>query len=283
MGNAELLLEKFSKKLIKYFHNNTLKVDYQFYSIKYFELQIKKYGSKNELGGKTYYYSEFERIFNKQLEELIDEQKKIVKELENDFKDLLICSEKENFYFGKCTINTYKNTYFSRLETYLKATIDSNELDFINNELQIINPERIFFKPIDITVKKSQKRKIEFLEARKKQLENNSNPQTEPISDPPQPENPFPKIFTVEGYRLFVKLQTSFISDDKRNVKVNYSYLYHYLNDDLHTNLLCTQDEYIGFINDNYHVSLSKIQPQTTKYDDKVKKKLDGIRKNLSI
>jgi hypothetical protein len=108
-------------------------------------------------------------------------------------------------------------------------------------------------------------------------------PSSEPISDPPQPENPFPKIFTDEGYRLFVKLQTSFISDDKRNVKVNYSYLYHYLNDDLHTHLLCTQDEYIGFINENYHVSLSKIQPKTTKYDDKVKKKLDGIRKNLSI
>jgi len=108
-------------------------------------------------------------------------------------------------------------------------------------------------------------------------------PSSEPISDTPQPENPFPKIFTDEGYHLFFKLQTSFIGDDTRKTKANYSYLYHYLNDDFHKYLLCTQDEYISFIKENYQVSLSKIQPKANKYDDTVKKKLDGFRKNLSI
>jgi hypothetical protein len=45
-------------------------------------------------------------------------------------------SIKENFYFFDCPFEVYMNHYESRKEKFLKKTIDSSELDFVESELQ---------------------------------------------------------------------------------------------------------------------------------------------------
>jgi hypothetical protein len=77
--------------------------------------------------------------------------------------------------------------------------------------------------------------------------------------------NNFPEIFAETGFRTFKMLDEKYKKDNKK-LKAKYSNLFWFLEkEDL---LKCTQLEYIDFIHENYSVKLSKILPQTAKYED---------------
>ena len=122
-------------------------------------------------------------------------------------------------------------------------------------------------------------RKLEYIELRKLERElklkqqkeiQKSKLQTEKKIEPLETIennsiNDFPEIFAETGFQTFKMLNEKYKKDNKK-LKAKYSNLFWFLKkEDL---LKCTQLEYIDFINENYSVKLSKILPQTAKYED---------------
>ncbi len=90
--------------------------------------------------------------------------------------------------------------------------------------------------------------------------------------------NLHPQIFNDGGYDLFSYLVDNYISDGK-TLKAKFSYLFQYLK---HEQLIvCTQLQYISFIEKEYKVKLSKILRSDFKFSDQIKPILGRLRSNF--
>ena len=87
-------------------------------------------------------------------------------------------------------------------------------------------------------------------------------------------ENPYPELFSEESYKLFVYLDDNYKRDNK-GLKAKYSFIYHYLK--YVNEILGTQDLFIEFIEKEYGVKLSKIQPKHYKYYNEIKPVLSRL------
>lgn len=101
--------------------------------------------------------------------------------LNNLFKS----SEKDGFYFFDCSLGLYEKLYSIRLIRFLKYHKDSNELDFLEYELDVFNNpnknrvltydysnfnySKYLIKNVDFKI--ALNRKIEFIERRKNMLD----------------------------------------------------------------------------------------------------------------
>lgn len=90
--------------------------------------------------------------------------------------------------------------------------------------------------------------------------------------------NLHPQIFNDGGYDLFSYLVENYITDGK-TLKAKFSYLFLYLK---HEQLIvCTQLQYISFIEKEYKVKLSKILRSDFKFSDQIKPILGRLRSNF--
>jgi hypothetical protein len=90
--------------------------------------------------------------------------------------------------------------------------------------------------------------------------------------------NLHPQIFNDGGYDLFSYLVQNYISDGK-TPKAKFSYLFQYLK---HEQLIvCTQLQYISFIEKEYKVKLSKILHSDYKFSDQIQPILGRLRSNF--
>lgn len=90
----------------------------------------------------------------------------------------------------------------------------------------------------------------------------------------------YPQIFTDEGYQRFQLTVANYTKDDHAP-KAKFSNLYHYFKYE-HL-LICTQLEYIAFVEMEYEVHLSKILPATRKYEEYILPLLARISKVRQI
>lgn len=90
----------------------------------------------------------------------------------------------------------------------------------------------------------------------------------------------YPQIFTEGGYLRFQLTVANYTKDDQ-TPKAKFSNLYHFFK---YENLLiCTQLEYIDFVEMEYEVHLSKILPTTRKYEENILPLLARISKVRQI
>lgn len=82
------------------------------------------------------------------------------------------------------------------------------------------------------------------------------------------------QIFQEGGYELFSYLVENYTKDDKFP-PTKFSNLYHYM--EYAQLMICTQLEYISFVEKEYNVRLTKIMPQTAKYKDKIRSLLNQL------
>src|SRR5665648_200202 len=86
------------------------------------------------------------------------------------------------------------------------------------------------------------------------------------------------QIFNNGGYDLFLYLVQNYTRDDK-TPKAKFSNLFHYLK---HEQLiLCTQLQYISFIEEELKVKLSKILPSNYKYSEQIQPILGRLRSDF--
>lgn len=86
------------------------------------------------------------------------------------------------------------------------------------------------------------------------------------------------QIFNNGGYDLFLYLVQNYTRDDK-TPKAKFSNLFHYLK---HEQLiLCSQLQYISFIEEEYKIKLSKIMPSNYKYSEQIQPILGRLRSNF--
>lgn len=226
------------------------------------------------------------------------------------FDELLLASAKESFFWIFCPFLVYKSTFKNRKNEFLSRHSDRIEKYFIESELESTNNsfrdgilyfsweiwvqwdftgsplERgqnnvnvelslDFLNPETVDdIKFSQKRKLEFLKKQKKvSMINEKNIEID------QNDNSFPEIFKDGIEEIFYYLEEKYTRDNK-SPKAKYSNLYHFL--DCRELLVCTQLEYIKFVKGKRGCELSKIQPQSFKYKDKVFGSLERYFKEIT-
>jgi hypothetical protein len=86
------------------------------------------------------------------------------------------------------------------------------------------------------------------------------------------------QIFNDGGYDLFLYLVQNYTRDDK-TPKAKFSYLFHYLK--YEQLILCSQLQYISYLEEECKIKLSKIQRANFKYSDQIQPILGRLRSNF--
>lgn len=81
------------------------------------------------------------------------------------------------------------------------------------------------------------------------------------------PINPYPEIFTNEGYELFQYLDENYTRDNQ-SLRAKYSWIFHYLVKE--EMITCTKKLYIKFIKEKYRITFSRIQDPEYKYNNTI-------------
>jgi len=114
-------------------------------------------------------------------------------------------------------------------------------------------------------------------------LKDKLNEDNDTVKESSKPDSAFSsnlhhQIFNDGGYDLFLYLVQNYTRDDKAP-KAKFSYLFHYLKYEQF--VLCSQLQYISFIEKECKVKLSKIQNCNLKYSDQIQPILGRLRSNF--
>ena len=217
------------------------------YLDKYFVRQFKEAESKNYVFGEF-----FKGCLN------------IVAALDKNLKELYYTDKKEFQECLKYAISTNDNDAENHFREQLKELNELKECNYSVNLYQFTNGKftgdldyediKYITLSIGLAIQKLQEQ----------------TPATSSETEPPgtgdnNSINDLPEIFAETGFQTFKMLEEKYKKDNKK-LKAKYSNLFWFLeSEDL---LKCTQLEYIDFIKQNYSIKLSKILPQTAKYED---------------
>jgi hypothetical protein len=211
---------------------------------------------------------------------------------EAQFERLFNWTKKRRFAWDYVNVNVYKNCFEDefknksddnkslfiqdelnklefKLKDGLKFQFSDNKLDFI--DINFLNDKII------IEIKEEEERKFRFL----KRLEK-LHPQLNQIdlfeevkSTNNKLEYPLNIFKDYKSCQLFKYISTEY--NNGKFEKTKYINIYHFLNDRGNI-LICTQKEYITFIDKEFEISISKITPKTDfKYEDKIEPQLNEI------
>jgi hypothetical protein len=250
------------------------------------------------------------------LSNLINEINLLFKEMQNAESEhnyfWEYCSFKTYISTYEKRKNAFLSSYVDALEKdYIESeykNINSHSIGLFAN-YYFEHCEYLFnnFSDIISNIDFSTKRKTEFINYKLNALKNKgetpavqglyrmpytNSPTTEtnevPSNHKSNPENidlinnPFPKIFSQEGYKLFIILKENYIDCETTKIPTRYSEICHYLKDlqktELKNYLLCSKENYKEFVREQYGVRISKIYPKTFNYDDSIIKMFHGLR-----
>lgn len=246
-----------------------------------------------------------------------DENLKI--EFKENFEKLIEQSLKDNYFWQYCPFDVYKSNFKKRKDIFLKKYQDADVFDFLRYESKKLVENReendddfngfvyeikqmtkpLFFQInslIDETIARkiyySTCKKMDFIEAildpdtkippdsRKLKIiiDANDLPESETKQDSAPGTNLHHQIFNEGGYDLFLYLLQNFTRDDK-TLKTKFSNLFHYLK--YEQIIVCSQLQYISFIEEEYKIKLSKILPSNYKYSDQIQPTLGRLRNDF--
>lgn len=244
-----------------------------------------------------------ETIYVEQFPEDVDVTlKEVVEKFQETFFNFYKQSLIDNYYWEYCPSAVYESTYENRKQNYLDKFIDSDETDFIKDEIEFLNncfssidkneydhepffyssmPE-IFWhrgkrgllghmmflnqdipKAIALTL---QKKQVFLLGKKSYQRSDNSS----------EVQNTVSEVFDSEGQELFLYLNERY-KEDNNALKAKYSNIFHFLKDE--QKIICQNKTYIAFIKEEYGVELSRIQPKQYKYNNRIFDLLKRISK----
>lgn len=189
----------------------------------------------------------------------------------------MILTEIDIYY----TMDLNERIYAESLNIYIKKGWEIPQLEFksIMPELQKYGNFNDYKTMINKTHFLSYMN-IDFaISVLKDKLKEDSGTTAEsPKPIPAQISNRHHQIFNDGGYNLFLYLVQNYTREDK-TPKAKFSNLFHYLK---HEQLIiCSQLQYISFIEEECKIKLSKIQPSNYKYSDQIQPILGRLRSNF--
>lgn len=213
-------------------------------------------------------------------------------------------TDENNYYWRFCSPKVYINHFDLFKSNFFDGLSTNNELQFLNFELEYFKQKKTkfnfnhrnqfedifprFFKLFlnDKNEKKIQiysDEKIKFIENQIKfyslnktysTIESESNQNN---LDNNKSEFPFNIFNDYSSFKLFEDLDENYTY---KLAKTKYINIYHYLTY-IGKTLICTQIEYLNYIEKTKGISISKITPKTYIYDSKEKLKLAHIESNF--
>src|SRR5665648_13794 len=253
--------------------------------------------------------ADFKDLFPESIENSTDNSLPVLEaKFRVSFEKLYTQSVIDNYYWQYCPFRVYEESFKERQLEYLRNYTDATEEDFYKDEINemkdyqqkfkselfdeqykefvysIFNGEdvstlKLTFCISGITKKQisnSTKRKVEYINFLSGKSVNKKIESPKP--DSAQISNRHHQIFNNGGYDLFLYLVQNYTRDDK-TPKAKFSNLFHYLK---HEQLiLCTQLQYISFIEEELKVKLSKILPSNYKYSEQIQPILGRLRSDF--